>query len=70
MIQLLTNASQADEEFNIEKLRLVQQEKKKIAVLFERREKQIEIQKKMCVVADAPPHRYLCIPPVSHSFVY
>jgi hypothetical protein len=40
---------QADEEFNIEKLRLVQQEKKKIAVLFERREKQVEVQKKMYV---------------------
>lgn len=37
----------AEEEFNIEKGRLVQQEKTKISAQYERKEKQVEIQKKM-----------------------
>lgn len=39
--------TKAEEEFNIEKVRLVQQEKKKIIQLFERKEKQVEVQKKI-----------------------
>lgn len=42
--------TKADEEFNIEKVRLVQQEKKKVTTLYERKEKQVEIQKKMYVL--------------------
>ena len=38
---------QAEEEFNIEKGRLVQQQRVKIMEFYERREKQVELQKKM-----------------------
>lgn len=38
----------ADEEFNIEKLRMVEAEKQKIRQEFERKEKQVEVQKRMC----------------------
>ena len=38
---------QAEEEFNIEKGRLVQQERLKIMTFFEKKEKQVELQKKM-----------------------
>ena len=38
---------QAEEEFNIEKGRLLQNEKRKVATFFERREKQLELQRKM-----------------------
>ena len=38
---------QAEEEFNIEKGRLIQNEKRKVATYFERREKQLELQRKM-----------------------
>ena len=38
---------QAEEEFNIEKGRLVQQERLKIMNFFEKKEKQVELQKKM-----------------------
>ena len=38
---------QAEEEFNIEKGRLLQNEKRKVANFFERKEKQLELQKKM-----------------------
>ena len=38
---------QAEEEFNIEKGRLVQQQRLKIMEFYERKEKQIELQKKM-----------------------
>ena len=38
---------QAEEEFNIEKGRLLQNEKRKVATYFERREKQLELQRKM-----------------------
>lgn len=38
---------QAEEEFNIEKGRLVQQERLKIMNYYERKEKQVELQKKM-----------------------
>ena len=40
---------QAEEEFSIEKGRLVQQEKMKIMTVYEKREKQIDLQKKMSV---------------------
>jgi len=40
---------QADEEFNIEKGRLVQQQRLKVMEYYERKEKHIELQKKMCV---------------------
>ena len=39
--------TQAEEEFNIEKGRLLQNEKRKVATFFERREKQLELQRKM-----------------------
>ena len=38
---------QADEEFNIEKGRLVEQEKQKIRAFYEKKEKNAELQKKM-----------------------
>ena len=38
---------QAEEEFNIEKGRLVQQQRVKIMEFYERKEKQVELQKKM-----------------------
>ena len=41
---------QAEEEFNIEKGRLVQQQRVKIMEYYERKEKQIELQKKMYVL--------------------
>ncbi|KAK9127949.1 hypothetical protein Syun_016746 [Stephania yunnanensis] len=37
----------AEEEFNIEKLQLVEAEKKKIRQEYKRKEKQVEVQKKM-----------------------
>ena len=37
-----------DEEFNIEKLRMVEAEKQKIRQEYERKEKQVEVQKRMC----------------------
>ena len=40
----------ADEEFNIEKLRMVEAEKQKIRQEYERKEKQIEVQKRMCAL--------------------
>ena len=39
--------AQADEEFTIEKQRLVKEEQKKIRQEFERKEKQVIVQKKM-----------------------
>jgi hypothetical protein len=36
---------QAEEEFNIEKLRLVEQEKVKVRTEYERKQKQVEIQR-------------------------
>lgn len=41
------NQIQAEEEFNIEKGRLVQQQRVKIMEFYERKEKQVELQKKM-----------------------
>ena len=38
---------QAEEEFNIEKGRLLQAEKRKVSNYFERKEKQLELQRKM-----------------------
>ena len=38
---------QAEEEFNIEKGRLVQQERLKITKYYDKKEKQVELQKKM-----------------------
>ena len=37
------------QEFNLEKLQLVEQEKAKIRKEYERREGQVEVKKKMCV---------------------
>ena len=37
----------ADEEFNIEKLKMVEAEKMKIRAEYERKEKQVEVQKRM-----------------------
>ena len=39
--------AKADEEFNIEKGRLVEQEKQKIRAFYEKKEKNAELQKKM-----------------------
>ena len=44
----------ADEEFNIEKLRMVEAEKQKIRQEYERKEKQVEVQKRMCAAARQP----------------
>lgn len=41
--------AKAEEEFNIEKGRLVQQQRLKIMEYYERKEKQVELLKKMCV---------------------
>lgn len=38
----------AEEEFNIEKLRMVEAEKARIRAEYEKKEKDIEIQKRMC----------------------
>ena len=38
----------ADEEYNIEKLYMVEEEKQKIRQEYERKEKQVEVQKRMC----------------------
>ena len=43
----------ADEEYNIEKLYMVEEEKQKTRQEYERKEKQVEVQKRMC----APPAR-------------
>lgn len=42
--------AKAEEEFNIEKGRLVQQQRLKIMEFYEKKEKQVELQKKMSVV--------------------
>ena len=52
--------TKAGEDFNIEKVRLVQAEKKKLMTLHERKAKQAEVAKKMCVPptdAAAEPRR-------------
>lgn len=49
MMKVVCVLSQAEEEFNIEKGRLVQQQRVKIMEYYERKEKQIELQKKMYV---------------------
>lgn len=41
--------AKAEEEFNIEKGRLVQQQRLKIMEYYEKKEKQVELQKKMLV---------------------
>ena len=41
--------AKAEEEFNIEKGRLVQQQRLKIMEYYERKEKQVELQRKMYV---------------------
>ena len=41
------------EEFNINKLRLVEQEKSKIRAEYEVKEKQVEVQKRMCDADDS-----------------
>lgn len=47
LIILINNCVQAEEEFNIEKGKLVQQQRIKIMEHYEKKEKQIETQKKM-----------------------
>lgn len=47
---LLSLPGQAEEEFNIEKARLVQEERLKIIQQYERKAKQIETEKKMYVL--------------------
>lgn len=42
--------AKAEEEFNIEKGRLVQQQRLKIMEYYEKKEKQVELQKKMYVI--------------------
>lgn len=42
------------QEFNLEKLQLVEQEKAKIRKDYERREGQVEVKKKMCVLQANP----------------
>ena len=46
-MEWVCNYLQAEEEFNIEKGRLVQQQRVKIMEYYDRKEKQIELQKKM-----------------------
>ena len=57
-----------DEEFNIEKLRMVEAEKQKIRADYERKEKQVEVQKRMyahtALTRPAPAHR--AAPPLAH----
>ena len=48
--------SQAEEEFNIEKGHLIQSEKIKIDNYYDRKEKQVELQRKMLVLR----HNYAC----------
>ena len=50
---------QAEEEFNIEKGRLVQTQRLKIMEYYEKKEKQIEQQKKMWVSSDSRLDRVL-----------
>lgn len=52
----------AHEEFSIEKQRLVQAEKLKILKEYERKEKQVEVQRKMCA--------FFCFSFVSLHFVF
>lgn len=52
--------AKAEEEFNIEKGRLVQQQRLKIMEYYEKREKQVELQKKMLVYF-LPSYLILCV---------
>ena len=53
-----------DEEFNIEKLRMVEAEKQKIRAEYERKEKQVEVTKRMYAARLSPRWVSLgCIPP-------
>ncbi len=47
---------QAEEEFNIEKGKLVQQQRVKIMEYYEKKMKQIDLQKKMCAFLPLPLH--------------
>ena len=51
--------AKAEEEFNIEKGRLVQQQRLKIMEYYERKEKQVELQRKMYVNLFSMVHSYL-----------
>ena len=51
---LMVITRKAEEEFNIEKARLVQEERVKIMQQFERKAKQVETEKKMCVFILSP----------------
>jgi hypothetical protein len=50
-----------DEEFNIEKLRMVEQEKAKIRAEYERKEKQVEVQKRIGQSNDVRFSRLKCL---------
>jgi len=47
MSSIVLRDLQAEEEFNIEKGRLVQQQRVKIMEFYERKQKQVDLQKKM-----------------------
>ena len=51
--------AKAEEEFNIEKGRLVQQQRLKIMEYYERKEKQVELQRKMYVNLFSRVNSYL-----------
>jgi V-type H+-transporting ATPase subunit E len=51
--------AKADEEFSMEKARLLQAERMKITKDYERKEKQLETNKKMYVDSHCPPRRPL-----------
>eukprot|EP00741_Cyanophora_paradoxa_P013912 tig00020723_g13429.t1 len=54
-------AVKAEEEFNIEKLRMVEAEKTKIRKDYERKEKQVEVQKKIAYSMDVNASRLKCL---------
>ena len=59
-----------DEEFNIEKLRMVEAEKQKIRADYERKEKQEEVKKRMCVPCRQSPRistHQPSLPPSPHA---
>mmetsp|Transcript_4302 Transcript_4302/g.6619 ORF Transcript_4302/g.6619 Transcript_4302/m.6619 type:complete len:235 (-) Transcript_4302:1109-1813(-) len=51
----------AEEEFNIEKLRMVEAEKQKIRKDYERKEKQVEVQKKIAYSMEVNASRLRCL---------
>lgn len=51
--------TKAEEEFNIEKSRLFQEQKLKIIEFYEKKEKQVELQRRMWVCAIPPNKKFL-----------